>query len=42
MEAIAVVLEALKSVCSVYDEDFKDVFETIEYAAGELLRKRFI
>lgn len=38
--AMAVVLEAMKSVCAVYDVDFREVSETHEDASFELIEEK--
>lgn len=39
-EAFSVVLEAVISVCTVYDVDFRDFVETHEDVMGELLDRK--
>lgn len=39
-EAISIVLEAMNSVCTVYDVNFRDFLETQEDVEGELLEEK--
>lgn len=41
-EAMAVLLEAMKSVCAIYVVDFRDVLKAQDDAIDELLEKSLI
>lgn len=41
-KAMSVGIEAMKSICTIYDEDFRDLVETYEGFASRFLEGKLI